>query len=133
MKASLKAVVGTLVLMLWTSSARAATPATPIATCGTTITAPGAYVLVNNLSPVSGDCIDIQVSKVRLSLNGFSIVCSSSGACGTGINVAPGSASSSGTLEKVDIAGPGNISGVRHRGHLAPGDQFECRRRERDR
>lgn len=55
-------------------------PATSITTCGTIITAPGTYVLANNLS-CSEDAIHVNASDVTLELGGFSISSSCINGC----------------------------------------------------
>lgn len=110
MKHTFMSILGVLVVTLGADTARATSHGpTPIAHC-TTISAPGAYVLTNNLAATTGDCIDITASDVQLSLNGFSILCPSI-FCDIGINVAKTPATRTGTLDRVDIMGPGSIFG----------------------
>lgn len=87
-------------------SRRSAVPpsATPITTCGTTISTPGSYVLGNNLN-CSADGVDITTSDVTLSLASFSM--SGGGGSKNGILV---SNPAGGTISNVRILGPGAVS-----------------------
>src|SRR5450432_832058 len=61
--------------------------AAPLITACTTITQPGSYLLLNNLS-AGGNCIVVAASFVTIDLNGFMI----NGKGGSGISEQPGSA-----------------------------------------
>lgn len=78
-----------------------------VTACSTVITAPGTWILENNLS-CTGDAIDIQSNHVTLKLNGFAITGpGSSNGSANGVLVA----SSGGTsLKDVTILGPGTIT-----------------------
>ena len=71
------------------------------------ITAPGRYILGNSLISAGGTCIDVQVSRVRLSLDGFTIEAAglSVGQQGIFINRVESE------ISKVRIIGPGRITG----------------------
>jgi hypothetical protein len=60
----------------------AAAMATDISACGTTISKPGFYQVIQNLSASSGDCIDVNTSHAIVFLNGYQI---SGGGTGVGI------------------------------------------------
>src|SRR5450432_3107226 len=63
--------------------------AAPLITACTTITQPGSYLLLNNLS-AGGNCIVVAASFVTIDLNGFMI--NGNGKGGSGISEQPGSA-----------------------------------------
>jgi hypothetical protein len=63
--------------------------AAPLITACTTITQPGSYLLLNNLS-TGGNCIVVAASFVTIDLNGFMI--NGTGKGGSGISEQPGSA-----------------------------------------
>jgi parallel beta-helix repeat protein len=72
--------------------------ATPITTCGTTISSPGSYVLTSDLGPCGGNAINITASNVNLMLNGFTITGAPGG---TGIAAY--------VVSNIQIQGPGLI------------------------
>lgn len=74
---------------------------TPVTTCGTNITTPGHYLLVNDLN-CSRDGIDINAEDVELSLGGHRISGTQSG---WGIDI------SNGQRTNVRVLGPGTITG----------------------
>jgi hypothetical protein len=84
-----------IILTFWTSNGFAA-PATPIASCGYIITAPGNYVLTNNLSCSGATAVMIAASKVDLDLKGFTI--DGGGASGIGISTSSSQLPSNGDL-----------------------------------
>jgi parallel beta-helix repeat protein len=97
------ALVAVALLLLTQLAAVPAQGQTPITSCGTTITAPGNYVLINSLSCRGRFAISITSPSggVQLSLGGHGIV--AMGRADTGINV-----SNSGDVQ---ITGPGFIGG----------------------
>lgn len=76
---------------------------TQITSCPYTITAPGTYVLANDIGPCSGDGIDIKASNVNLMLNDYIITGSNNGT-GSGINISFNS-----SYTNIHIKGPGLI------------------------
>jgi parallel beta-helix repeat protein len=96
--------------LLFAIQAWAADPI-PVTTCGTVISTPGTYQLVNDLVNCQGDGIDITSSNVHLILNGHEISGSGGGALGfvntygiaVGIGVFDG-------VSNVKINGPATIS-----------------------
>ncbi|MFZ3324158.1 MAG: hypothetical protein WA190_17420 [Usitatibacter sp.] len=76
--------------------------AAPLITACTTITQPGSYLLLNNLSS-GGNCIVVSASYVTLDLNGFMV--NGNGKGGSGISELPGSAIRSITIRNGHITG----------------------------
>jgi len=95
----LLSLLAALPLALLGGSPAGAASGTPIASCGTTISAPGAYYLAQDLSCGSGDGVDITASQVVLNLNGKQLTES---AQAVGILVEPG-------VGHVVIQGPGTV------------------------
>lgn len=91
--------------LLFAAQAWAAEPV-PVTTCGTVISTPGTYQLVNDLVNCPQDGIDIVSSDVHLILNGHQIL-GSGGANTNGIAVGSGVPTG---VSNVKINGPGTVS-----------------------
>ena len=77
---ALVGVLAVLVVLGWVTGAAAVTP---LSSCGTTIAAPGSFMLTGNLSSLAGTCIVVAADGVTIDLKGF--VINDSGASTYGI------------------------------------------------
>lgn len=102
------AMLAGLTFLFAAQSARAADPI-PVTTCGTVISTPGDYQLVNDLVNCPQDGIDIVSSDVHLILNGHQISGSDNGQEGNTNGIAVGVGVPDG-VSNVKINGPATIS-----------------------
>jgi parallel beta-helix repeat protein len=103
--------IAALAIMECTSGFAWAAGPEPVTSCGTLITTPGNYQLVNDLLNCPGDGIDILSSNVHLILNGHQITGSGGAAAGNvltvGISVGVGVPTG---VADVQITGPATVS-----------------------